>query len=39
LKLARARLNFRPSIKLDDGLRLTLQRDARFQPTQAHPIA
>lgn len=39
LKLARERLNFRPSIKLDDGLRLTLQRDARFQPTQAHPIA
>jgi UDP-glucose 4-epimerase len=39
LKLARERLNFRPSIKLEDGLRLTLQRDARFQPTQAHPIA
>jgi UDP-glucose 4-epimerase len=39
LKLARESLNFRPSIKLEDGLRLTLQRDARFQPTQAHPIA
>lgn len=39
LRLARERLNFRPSIKLEDGLRLTLQRDARFQPTQAHPIA
>ncbi len=29
--LARQKLNFNPSIKLDDGLRLTLQRDARFQ--------
>lgn len=39
LQLARQRLNFRPSIKLEDGLRLTLQRDTRFQPAQAHPIA
>jgi UDP-glucose 4-epimerase len=29
--LARHRLNFSPSIKLDEGLRLTLQRDPRFQ--------
>lgn len=28
---AREKLNFRPSIKLNDGLRLTLQRDARFR--------
>jgi hypothetical protein len=28
---ARERLNFRPSIKLSDGLRLTLQRDPRFK--------
>jgi UDP-glucose 4-epimerase len=39
LKLARERLNFRPSIKLEDGLRLTLQRDVRYQPARAHPIA
>ena len=31
LTLAREKLNFRPSIKLDDGLRLTLQRDPRFR--------
>jgi UDP-glucose 4-epimerase len=30
LSCARERLNFRPSIKLSDGLRLTLQRDSRF---------
>ncbi len=29
--LARKQLNFSPSIKLADGLRLTLQRDLRFQ--------
>lgn len=29
--LARQKLNFNPSIKLEDGLRLTLQRDARYQ--------
>ncbi len=28
---ARDKLNFRPSIKLNDGLRLTLQRDSRFR--------
>ena len=28
---AREKLNFRPSIKLADGLRLTLQRDSRFR--------
>jgi UDP-glucose 4-epimerase len=32
LKLSRKKLNFKPSIKLEAGLRLTLQRDARFQP-------
>ncbi len=30
-RLAHDKLNFMPSIKLDEGLRLTLQRDARFQ--------
>jgi UDP-glucose 4-epimerase len=33
LTLSREKLNFSASIKLEDGLRLTLQRDARFQPT------
>jgi UDP-glucose 4-epimerase len=32
-RLAREKLNFTPSIKLEDGLRLTLRRDARFQAT------
>jgi UDP-glucose 4-epimerase len=32
LRLARTKLNFTPSIKLEDGLRLSLQRDPRFQP-------
>lgn len=31
LKLAQAKLRFQPSIKLEDGLRLTFQRDARFR--------
>lgn len=31
LTLAQEKLNYRPSIKLDDGLRLTLQRDSRFK--------
>jgi UDP-glucose 4-epimerase len=31
LSLAQVKLGYRPSIKLDDGLRLTLQRDARFK--------
>ncbi len=31
LTLAQAKLNFRPSLKLPDGLRLTLQRDQRFK--------
>jgi UDP-glucose 4-epimerase len=31
LTCAREKLNFHPSIKLGDGLRLTLQRDARFR--------
>jgi UDP-glucose 4-epimerase len=31
LTLAHEKLNYRPSIKLEDGLRLTLQRDARFR--------
>ena len=30
-RLSREKLNFNPSIKLEDGLRLTLQRDVRFQ--------
>jgi len=30
LSCAREKLNFRPSIKLSDGLRMTLQRDPRF---------
>ena len=31
LNLAKEKLRFVPSIKLDEGLRLTLQRDARFK--------
>jgi UDP-glucose 4-epimerase len=31
LTLAKEKLSYRPSIKLDDGLRLTLQRDPRFK--------
>ena len=31
LSLAAQKLNYKPSISLEDGLRLTLQRDARFQ--------
>jgi UDP-glucose 4-epimerase len=31
LTLASQKLNYRPSIKLDDGLRLTLRRDPRFK--------
>lgn len=33
LQVPREKLNFHPSIKLADGLRLTLQRDPRFQPS------
>jgi nucleoside-diphosphate-sugar epimerase len=32
IALANKRLNFNPSIRLEDGLRLTLQRDRRFRP-------
>jgi UDP-glucose 4-epimerase len=35
LSLAAQKLNYRPSISLEDGLRLTLQRDARFQAAKA----
>lgn len=31
LTLAQEKLNYRPSIKLDEGLRMTLQRDPRFK--------
>jgi nucleoside-diphosphate-sugar epimerase len=31
LTLAREKLNYRPSIDLNDGLRMTLRRDARFK--------
>ncbi|MBI3739016.1 MAG: epimerase, partial [Chloroflexi bacterium] len=31
LSLAQDKLSYRPSIKLEDGLRLTLQRDPRFK--------
>jgi UDP-glucose 4-epimerase len=31
LTLAEQKLNYNPSIKLDEGLRLTLQRDSRFK--------
>ena len=34
LTLASKKLNFRPSISLEDGLRLTLKRDLRLQPVQ-----
>jgi UDP-glucose 4-epimerase len=32
IRASREKLNFVPSIRLEDGLRLTLQRDLRFQP-------
>jgi UDP-glucose 4-epimerase len=31
ISLAAKKLNYKPSIKLDEGLRLTLRRDSRFQ--------
>lgn len=31
LSLAAQKLNYRPSIRLDDGLRMTIQRDSRFR--------
>ena len=31
IKLAQEKLRFQPSIKLEDGLRLTLKRDPRFK--------
>jgi UDP-glucose 4-epimerase len=31
LKLAQEKLRFQPSLKLEEGLRLTLQRDSRFK--------
>ena len=31
LTLAQEKLSYRPSIKLDDGLRLTIKRDPRFK--------
>jgi nucleoside-diphosphate-sugar epimerase len=31
LTLAREKLNYRPSMDLEDGLRLTLKRDPRFK--------
>ena len=31
LRLAQEKLRFQPSIKLEEGLRLTLQRDTRFR--------
>jgi nucleoside-diphosphate-sugar epimerase len=31
LSLAAKKLNYRPSISLEDGLRLTLQRDPRLK--------
>jgi UDP-glucose 4-epimerase len=32
IRASREKLNFAPSIKLEDGLRMTLQRDPRYQP-------
>jgi len=34
LTLAGQKLNYKPAIRLEDGLRLTLQRDARFKFTK-----
>jgi nucleoside-diphosphate-sugar epimerase len=31
IALAERRLNFNPSIKLEDGLRMTIQRDSHLQ--------
>jgi UDP-glucose 4-epimerase len=33
IALAEKRLNYRPSIKLEDGLLMTVQRDPRFKPS------
>jgi hypothetical protein len=32
--LAAKKLNYKPSISLEEGLRLTLQRDVRFKVTK-----
>ena len=34
LSLAAQKLNYKPAIRLEDGLRLTLQRDARYKTTK-----
>jgi len=34
LTLAEQKLNYKPAIKLEDGLRLTMQRDVRYKPTK-----
>jgi UDP-glucose 4-epimerase len=38
LKLARQKLGYQPSTSLADGLRLTLERDPRFQREVTRPI-
>ena len=37
LSMAEQKLNYRPAIRLENGLRLTLQRDARFKATKKSP--
>jgi hypothetical protein len=41
LTLAEQKLNYRPAIRLEEGLRLTLQRDGRFktEKVKAAPAA
>jgi len=34
LSMAEQKLNYKPAIRLDEGLRLTLQRDARYKSTK-----
>ncbi|MGZ6346917.1 MAG: NAD-dependent epimerase/dehydratase family protein [Anaerolineales bacterium] len=39
LSLAAQKLNYKPSISLEDGLRLSLQRDARFKVTKEFSLS
>jgi nucleoside-diphosphate-sugar epimerase len=38
LSLAREKLGYQPRISLQDGLRLTLERDSRFKGEQTRPL-
>jgi nucleoside-diphosphate-sugar epimerase len=38
LSLAKQKLNYRPAISLENGLRLTLQRDPRYKKPAREPV-